>query len=55
MPTLTPVRGEALIWYAVVGFASGYFTRAVYAIEDLFAHLLVQLNVDCGDRGSCEA
>jgi chloride channel protein, CIC family len=45
MPNLQPVRGEALIWYAVlgviVGFASVYITRAVYAVEDAFEHFSV--------------
>ncbi|MEO8724559.1 MAG: chloride channel protein [Acidobacteriaceae bacterium] len=45
MPHLANVRSEALIWYAVlgaiVGLASVYVTRAVYAIEDAFEHLPV--------------
>ncbi len=45
MPNLVNVRGEALIWYAIlgaiVGIASVYITRAVYAIEDAFEHLPV--------------
>jgi CBS domain-containing protein len=45
MPQLANVRGEALIWYAIlgaiVGLASVYITRGVYAVEDAFEHLPV--------------
>lgn len=45
MPQLANVRSEALIWYAIlgaiVGLASVYVTRAVYAIEDAFERLPV--------------
>ncbi len=45
MPNLSPVKGEALIWYvvlgAIIGLASAYVTRAVYAVEDLFEELPV--------------